>query len=104
MALGDLDHRRLAEEGALAERAPGLGGDFVLLVPGAQLGLVKARVQLDLIDGRHRPGLTPQPLEVLDAEVGDADRPRPPFLVDPLEGPPGLDEEALRVGAGQWIR
>ncbi len=37
-------------------------------------------------------GLGLQPLEVLDAEVGDADRARAPFLVDAFEGTPGVDE------------
>ena len=37
-----------------------------------------------------------EPLEVLDAEVGDADRARAAFVVDPFEGPPGVDEAVLR--------
>ena len=45
---------------ALGERAPGLGGDAVLGVPGAQLGLLEQRVELDLVDRRQRLGLAPR--------------------------------------------
>ena len=49
--------RLVVEQLALGERAPGLGRDAVLGVPGAQLGLLEVRVQLDLVDGRPRVGL-----------------------------------------------
>ena len=93
--LGDRGDRLVVEQLALGERAPGLGGDAVLGVPGAQLGLLEARVQLDLVDGRPGLGLGLQPFEILDAEVGDADRARAPLLVDPFEGAPGVDEAIL---------
>ena len=62
---------------ALAERAPGLGRDAVLGVPGAQLGLLEARVQLDLVDRGDDAGLVDQPLEVrrgwkLETPIGRA--------------------------------
>ena len=85
----------VVEQGALGERAPGLGGDAVLGVPGAQLGLLEVRVQLDLVDGRQLLGLALEPLEVLDAEVGDADRARVALLLDPFEGAPGVEVAVL---------
>ena len=84
------------EDLALGERAPGLGGDAVLGVPGAQLVLLEERVELDLVDRRQRLGLAGQPLEVLDAEVGDADRAGTALGVDPFEGAPGVEVEVPR--------
>jgi hypothetical protein len=63
--------------------------------PGAQLGLLQPRMQLDLVYRRQPLRLRPQPLEVLDAEVGDPERAGPPFLVDPFEGAPGLEIAVL---------
>ena len=101
---GDGFDRPVFEQVALGQRAPGLGGDVVVGVPGAQLGLLEARVQLDLVHGRPPLGLVLEPLQVLDAEVGDADRAGAAFLLDPFEGAPGVEEEVLGSARGQWIR
>ena len=95
VALGDRDDRLVVEQRALGERAPGLGDDAVLRVPGAQLGLLEARVQLDLVDGRQRAGLAPR--AVRGPRCGSWRRRScaPPLLVDALEGAPGIDEEVL---------
>src|SRR4051794_18827154 len=57
---------------------------------------MEAGMQLDLVDGGDGVRLPFQPLEVLDPEVGDADRPRAALVADPLERLPGLDEAVLR--------
>jgi hypothetical protein len=75
----------------------------VIGVPGAQLRLLEKRVQLNLVDRGPRLGLPFEALQILNPEVRDPDRPGAALFVDPLEGPPGLNEETS-VGAGQWIR
>src|SRR5260221_10574032 len=52
-------------------------------------------MELDLIDGRQRLRLPLQAFQVLDPEVGDADRAGSALLMDPLEGAPGIEEAIL---------
>jgi hypothetical protein len=71
---GDLGDRLVVEQLALPERAPRLGDDAVLGVLAPELGLRKPGVKLDLVDGRRDAGGVDDRLDVLYAEVGDADR------------------------------
>ncbi len=77
---------------ALAQRAPRLGGDAVLGVQGAQLGLREVGVQLDLVERRLHLGLLEQQLQVRHPEVRDADRADPALGVQLLEGAPDVQE------------
>src|SRR5207248_8649415 len=58
-----------------AERAPRFGEYSALGVESAELALLETRVQRDLVDRRHDAGGVDDPLQVLDLEVRDADRP-----------------------------
>src|SRR6185503_13308728 len=96
MSSRDVSDRVIFEHGTLCERAPGLGCDSVLLVPGAQLALLHIRMELDLVDRRTHLGLSFESPEIVDPEVRNADRPRPSLVVNALEGAPCLDEAVLR--------
>ena len=52
-------------------------------------------MQLDLVDGGHVSVSCDQALEVLDVEVGDADRAGAPLALELLERLPGLDVAVL---------
>ena len=52
-------------------------------------------MELDLVHRRQPLGLVAQPLEILDAEVGDADRADAALVLDPFEGAPGVEEAVL---------
>ena len=87
--------RLVVEQLTLTERAPGLGEDAVLGVLAPQLRLLEAGVQLDLVDRRRHAGGVDDRLDVLHAEVRDADRAGAPILLGLGEGLPGLDELAV---------
>ena len=59
VALGEPRDHRIGKQLVLPERAPGLGDDAAGGVEGAELRLLKARVQLDLIDRWSDPPLAP---------------------------------------------
>ena len=55
--------------------------------------------RVHLVDGRRDSGVLDDPCEVRLGEVGDADGPDQPVLLEPYERAPGLDVEiAARVG------
>ncbi len=56
-------------------------------------------MQLDLVQGGSHVGLVGEPLEMLDLEVGHADRTHPAVGEESLEGPPGLD---ILIEHRQW--
>ena len=95
MLLGDPERSSRRRAGTLGERAPGLGRDPCSACQARSSACWRQRMQLDLVDRRPLVGLVAEALEVLDAEVRDADRPRPALLMDPLEGPPGVDVAVL---------
>ena len=87
----------IVEQSRAAERRPGLRGDAALGVERAQRALLKARMQLDLVDRRRHAGLADDPLQMLGGEIGDADRFREPLLAQLDQRAPRLDiEPALR--------
>jgi hypothetical protein len=98
--LGQPGDHRVLECSALTKRTPRLGGDAVLGVKGAQLRLLEAGVQFDLVHGRHDLALGDQPLQLEWGEVGDTDGPDPPVGIELLELPPGLTYRS-RLGTGQ---
>src|SRR3954471_13770542 len=53
-------------------------------------------MELDLVDRGTTVGLGFQPLQIVDAEVRDADRPGIPLVPNPLEGAPRVDEAVVR--------
>src|SRR6185437_3625861 len=69
MGSGDTGDRVVVQHGTLCERAPGLGCDSVLLVPGAQLALLHLRMELDLVDRRASLSLGFEPAEVVYPKV-----------------------------------
>ena len=88
--------QRIAEQRALAERAPRLDRDAAGGAFRAQRRLLERRVALDLVDRGNDSGLGDQPVEMVGIEVGDADRARAALLAQPDQRAPGLDIEAAR--------
>jgi len=80
----------VAEDLALAERRPRLGGDALAREEGAQRCLGETGVQLHLVEHGDHLGLGPQAPYLLLGEVREPDRPDPAVVVQLLEGAPGL--------------
>ena len=86
-----------------ADRGPRLGEDAECLVGGLHGRVGEVRVQLDLIDRRDHRGGIYEPLDVVGAEVGDADRAclaRLEHLLRDLIGGDGV----LEVGRGRLVQ
>src|SRR5699024_727399 len=87
---GDLDDRRVVEELAVPQRAPGLDGDVVRCGKITQLLLDQQRVQFHLVDHRGDPTLFHDPFQMCRLEVAHPDRTHPPFGVQAFQGLPCL--------------
>ena len=96
MALGKTRDHRIGEQLPSCPSGPQASVTMPRAAWRAQSGLLKARVQLDLIDRWSAPPLAFQQLERLEAEVGDADRASGLLPMDPFERVPGA-EQPLRL-------
>jgi hypothetical protein len=94
-----VDKRRLAQQAAPAERAPGFCFDALLVVKRAERLLLKARMKLDLIHRGRDARLAYDPFEVIAIEIRDADRMNPSILLQTNERLPAFD-----IAVDAWAR
>ena len=71
----DCHQHGILQELALAERAPGFRGDALLFVKCAELPLLEARVELDLVHRRKLARFLKQAAKLLDREIRNSDGP-----------------------------
>src|SRR5215211_2968434 len=90
--LGDLADRRILEHSSLRNRRPGLGENVVLLAVRPDLLVGEVRMHLDLVHRGYGLGLVCQALQVVDLEIGETNRARPPVCVELLQCLPGRDK------------
>ncbi len=84
----------MAEQLALAKRAPGLGDDAVALVGLTGDSLLEIWMQLDLVEDGHDAGLADDAIQMFGVEIGYADRAGAALLLQAHEGLPGIHEQA----------
>src|ERR1700733_13978989 len=96
---GDLDKRRLAQQAASAERAPGFRLDALLVVKRAERLLLKFWMKLDLVHRRRDARLANDPFDVIGIEIRDADRANPLILLETNQRLPAFD---IAVDALAW--
>ncbi len=96
VVLGDGGEDGVVQHPAPAQGAPGLHQDTVVPAEGQGLPLLAAGVELDLVHHGGHLSLQ-QGLQVVGAEVGHADGPDLPRLVELCHGPPGVPVDGLPV-------
>src|SRR5271157_3138800 len=81
MLRGDLDDHRLAEVSAASERTPGFRLDPSPVMELSKRLLLKARMELDLIDRGRYASLSDDSFEVIPIEIRNPDRADPTLLL-----------------------
>ncbi len=94
MLFGDLAYISVRDELALAERAPGFGGDTKLLMSLLRRLLLEIGMQLDLVDDGNDAGFADDTLEMFRIEIRHADRAGATLFPDAHESLPGLGIKA----------